>query len=704
MIATAGDPRLTFGQATARDELRWMLAHSRAPKIRSRREFTEQELILPEGPFKGRRFKVSRQPFTGLWLDACDGNLVYQNATQRFRVIVTTGPSQSGKSWIGTVVPVTYHLFEIGETVGFALPDMDMADDKWRKDILPAIERTRYRDLLPARGEGSSGGKVKNMVVFRNGAALKFFSAGGSDKSRAGFACRVLVITEANAFGNSAEASNESSKLEQLLARLRSFGSSSLVYMECTVEIETDVIWSHYVAGTQSRIACPCPHCRAFVSPERTHLVGWQDATSVEDAREKSHFECPACAHLLTEIDRRGMNEQAVLLHRGQSIEPGGKKLRIAGEAPRTPMLGFRWSAFNNLFLTSGDLGADEFSDARAVDEDSAQRKQTQFVWCEPYKPQGDDQRTLDANALLTRMGKWERGVVPADAFSLTAGCDLRKRQLHYFVLASTADGSEHVVDYRWLDVAGDELDAAVAILQALRHWRDTVIMAGFTIEGTKEKWIPDQAWVDARYQGDHKADAAVFEFIRESERERFRPTLGFGAGNFKNEHYRRPKSTSKTVLAVGDGYHLQADPVQRLAVVHLDSDHWKGHVHDRLLTPLYKQDETQLDRAHQIPGSLTLYHTPDRKEHTSLTRHWTAERRRFEYVPGKGEIVTFQRLRKTNHFLDAHALASAAAHYCGVRLAVANTPSPSRVPQATNAASRTMDLPDGRPYFVLDR
>jgi hypothetical protein len=37
------------------------------------------------------------------------------------------------------------------------LPDMDMASDKWREDILPIIERSKYRHQLPQKGSGSKG-------------------------------------------------------------------------------------------------------------------------------------------------------------------------------------------------------------------------------------------------------------------------------------------------------------------------------------------------------------------------------------------------------------------------------------------------------------------------------------------------------------------------------------------------------------------
>ena len=45
-----------------------------------------------------------------------------------------------------------YHLFEIQETVILAVPNLDMVADKWREDLKPLIEVSRYRDLLPRTG------------------------------------------------------------------------------------------------------------------------------------------------------------------------------------------------------------------------------------------------------------------------------------------------------------------------------------------------------------------------------------------------------------------------------------------------------------------------------------------------------------------------------------------------------------------------
>src|SRR5690606_35925468 len=124
-------------------ELSWLLRQARPRPIRSMRQFAEQGGVIPDGPFAGRHFRCSRPPYTGLWFDAVDSG--------RWTRCVATGPTQSGKTLSCFVIPLLYHLFEFGETVICGLPDLGMAADKWRVDILPAIEQSRYRDQLPRR-------------------------------------------------------------------------------------------------------------------------------------------------------------------------------------------------------------------------------------------------------------------------------------------------------------------------------------------------------------------------------------------------------------------------------------------------------------------------------------------------------------------------------------------------------------------------
>jgi hypothetical protein len=103
-------------------DLKWCLAQARPQRLRSMREFAEEEVIIPDGPFAGRRFRCSTQPYIALWFDQVDSG--------HWSRFVATGPTQSGKTLSCFVIPLLYHLFEVGETVICGLPDMDMASDK----------------------------------------------------------------------------------------------------------------------------------------------------------------------------------------------------------------------------------------------------------------------------------------------------------------------------------------------------------------------------------------------------------------------------------------------------------------------------------------------------------------------------------------------------------------------------------------------
>src|SRR4051812_20474185 len=367
-------------------DLRWFLSQAKPRRMRSMRQFAEGEIVIPSGPFEGRRFRCSRQPFTGLWFDAVDSGL--------WSRCVATGPTQSGKTLSCFVIPLLYHLFEQAETVICGLPDMDMAADKWRADILPAIEQSRYRQLLPKHGGGSRGGRVESLQ-FGNGATLKFMSGGGGDKSRAGFTSRVVVITETDGMDQAGATSRESDKITQLEARTRAYGGRKRIYMECTVSTEQGRTWREYQQGTRSRIVLPCPHCNAWVSPEREHLAGWTGAETQAAARAAGAFSCPDCGEFWSADERVESNRQSRLIHGEQSIDAEGS---VQSAPPASDTLGFRWSAVNNLFATAGDLAADEWRSSRAPDEENAEREMRQFVWCLPVVPSKWQETALEAH------------------------------------------------------------------------------------------------------------------------------------------------------------------------------------------------------------------------------------------------------------------------------------------------------------------
>ena len=648
-------------------EFQQFLARARAPRLRRMREFAEQEITIPDGPFSGRRFRCDRQPYTGLWFDAIDSG--------RWNRYVATGPTQSGKTLSCFVIPTLYHLLELGETVLCGLPDMDMAADKWRESLLPVIEQSRYRDLLPRHGGGSRGGKVE-AVQFRHGPTLKFMSGGGGDKSRAGFTSRVLIVTETDGLDQAGGNSREADKLTQLEARTRAYGSRKRVYLECTVSTEKGRTWQEYQQGTCSKIVLPCPKCEEWVTPERANLVGWQGAANLTEARQRAEFQCPACAASWSDVDRATANSKAVLVHRDQELDPDGQ---ITGPAPATDTLGFRWSAVHNLFVKPGDIGADEWKAGRRHDEEQAEKELRQFVWCLPALPAKWNPMALDEEVLLTRTSIWRRGLVPPDTQYLTLGMDLGKYLIHWVLVAWEQDARSHVVDYGRLEVPSRENGVEMGLLLALREFRE-LIETGWPQAGTGlPNRIPDQIWLDAGYQIE-----VVNTFCQESGRG-YMPCVGRGAGQQREQWLQRTTRSGSVVEEVGSGYHISSMPGDGY-LAEIDVDRWKTWVQQRLIGPM------------TAPGAMTFYEARP-AEHMSLVKHLTSEQEVEEFVAGKGLVRRWERIRRQNHWLDALNYASVAAYVCGLRLLAENVVDEPVRPLVVHTEKR----PDGREWIDVD-
>lgn len=673
-------------QRTLLDELRFGMAATVIPRRRSMREFACQELVLPKGPYQGRRFRTERQPWSALLLDQIDSGL--------FNEFDIVGPVQSGKTLSGWVLPICYHLFEIGEAVIAGLPDKDMAGDKWKSDLLPVIKASQYRRFLPSTGGGSRGGKV-DTLYFTNGAELKFMSGHGGDEERSHFTARVVVITETDKMDVAGEASRESDPISQLKGRTRAYGDRRRIYRECSASIARGRIWTGYQAGTASVIVVPCVHCAAWISPGRDDLVGWQEATSEREAHERAHFACPECEHAISEDDRRHCNERARLVHKGQTIDAHGV---VHGPVPPTFNLGFRWSAFNNLFVSAGDVGLDEWKALRSDDEENAKKELNQFVWAVPYDPPEVDLSALDPHGICSRVTNTPRGVIPAGAEFCTVGVDVGQYLCHWELKAWRPGATPHTVDYGTLEVpqaGGFEK----GVLLALRMFRDELVEPGWPVGSASSavRMSPRQVWVDAGWQGRRQEPDFVYQFCAESSPDvaaaRYRPCKGFGANQYAGEHYRAPLKVDDRVRKVGDHWHIarlkREGGAAAVFVAEFSADHWKSWWHSRLRT------------ARGEPGAATLFHVASPHEHLAIARHWTAEIKKEEFKPGVGMILRWHRVNRNNHWLDCSSIACAAASFCGAKLLEQPRP---RSHEATKPRSPLVTRPDGRAWLATER
>jgi phage terminase large subunit GpA-like protein len=631
------------------EEFKWFCKESRAPLRRSLRQFAQEEIIIPTGPYGGKRLTIARQPLAGLYWDEIDSG--------RWNRSFSTGCVQSGKTLVTLVVPTLYHLFELGEDVILGMPDLNMANDKWSRDFEPVIQRTRYKDMMPTEGAGSRGGKVI-AIKFKNGTELRFMSGsstgGGGDKKRAGFTSRVVAVTEVDGFAKVSASSDETDPVSQIEARTKAYDINKMVYGECTLTTETGRTYREIKQGTSSRIVLRCTYCQAWVTPEKEHFVGWEDADTELQAESMGTWHCPACGAKWTEEDRHLSNIHGKLVHRGQEVDERGA---IYGPVPETRTLGFRWSAVNNLLVSARGLSSELWRLKHGLglaedyqSEDAAERYICQYIFAIPYKPAKTETVSLDVDQIMRRARELGRGLVPSGTRSVTVGVDIQKFSMYWLAIAWGEGATGRIIDYGVIPVFTLEWGEEQAIQMALREIQ-VKCEAGWQETGGAA-WRPEQVWIDSGFENE-----AVYKFARPAG-ERYRPMKGWGTSKDpeRGGRYMKPTALSDKIAGIGDAYHFAWQAEWGMYLVHIDADHWKTFIHRRLAQPV------------DGVGALTLC-AGEMNEHKRLALHMTAERQMEEFIPEKGKIVRWIRERKDNHWLDCGYVACAAAHWCGIRL-----------------------------------
>jgi hypothetical protein len=336
-------------------------------------------------------------------------------------------------------------------------------------------------------------------------------------------------------------------------------------------------------------------------------------------------------------------------VHKGQEVDAAGV---VTWPMPKTLTLGFRWSAVNNLFWRQQDIAQRAWRASKGQDEDNEEKEQRQFWWALPYQPPQIDTIPLSEEAIRTRVGVLRRGFLPDDTVCLVVQVDVHRYTNYWMLCAGRKNGSLHMIDWGAHPVLTGKMDEGLAITIALREMRD-IFEAGWPSPTGIGVWVPNQVWIDSRYMTD-----TVFKFCREANRGlsamRYRPTQGFG--QLLKWRYTPPKTKGKTVIFMGDQYHIARISGKRIDVVQINSDYWKTQTHAALM-----QDAA-------APGAITFFNAPPH-EHIKLSKQLTAEKYVEEFVPGKGLVACLKAIRQENHLFDCLYGCKCAAHFCGARV-----------------------------------
>lgn len=673
---------------------------ARGHRLRSRVEFAEQVIVIPQGPHKDERWRRHFQPFAYWVLHLMD--------TLGFRKFRGTGCVQSAKTFTLDIVNMLWHLFERRESVVFGIPQMEMAEQLWVQKIEPVFNMSPWlTQFLPTRGGGSKGGFSEQMR-FTNGTYLTFMGGSGGDNRRSSVTAEVIIKTEVDRYDTPTEKSRETSAPEQMSARSESMGIQAFDYEECTVTDEDARIWSELGESTGTELWKQCVGCRQGVLPGRDNLVGIDDAADVLTAGEEARFCCPHCGLVWEETDRRTMCrwENLIPVHRGQKLVVGDDGVgHVEGEFPRKDMLGIRWNAFDNMFWSTAQIGMDEWRALYSKHPEEMETKREQFAWAKPRKPRITVISALTLRDVYSHGGEVGRGIVPEATKWITRGVDLRGSQLHFVTRAWCSEDRQkwwsRAFDMGVLDVEPETAGVIDAETKHV-HLRDALIKQLCSLRDNKNiyrdakgtAYVVNFTLVDGAWEED-----TVFAFMLDLKA-RGVPGWMLYLGRGQSEppgkgsyvEPRRVDPAKGPVVWNGEGCHIRISNKYNIPFCMGNSDHWKSFVRNG-----YKVSEGE-------NGYLGTFEATTHDEKMLLREYGKqtlAEKLNRRRVPGRGVVdVWTNDADRPNHFGDCDYMSCIGGNILGVHVVTHDRPQPPPAP--TNTTATPITMPDGRAFMQV--
>jgi hypothetical protein len=287
----------------------------------------------------------------------------------------------------------------------------------------------------------------------------------------------------------------------------------------------------------------------------------------------------------------------------------------------------------------------------------------------------------LTAGRVASRVSGLDQGNYHTDTEFVTVGLDVGKYYSHWVKIGWHGNAIGNIVDYGVMETPGmmaatNDKAVMTALVPALAQWRTDI-----TADGKLDFCLIDS--------GDYTE--AVYEFVRQVGGTPFAASKGWDQGRFRLPS----EGPGKRPFIEAYAAH---QPAERLWLYNVNTEHWKQWTQERFVTATF-DDQNQFN-----DGTLSLYASTDRKRHLSFSHHIVAEERRETFVPGRGMIRKWVVLSKNNHYLDAAALACAAAGVLGVRILPKTQTTPVSQQLRQQQPVRRLLNSRGQPFLVTER
>lgn len=380
-------------------------------------------------------------------------------------------------------------------------------------------------------------------------------------------------------------------------------------------------IWRLLQEGTRHHFAWPCPHCGEFFIPMRRHLT-WPKGSTPAQAKRSAFLCCPANGCVIENHAKSEMIAHGVMIAPGQTLADA--------QAEQNEPENSTWSSWTSglcsPFVTWGQR-AESFLKAELSGEEDKIQTIVNAGFGELYTP-GASGDLPEWKAVPAHRLPYQRGEAPLGVLRVVAGVDVQKRSLVYVIRGFGSRGSSWLLDYGYL--LGSTAEPEV--------WHDLTLKMTSPIGGL----IIEKVFIDSGFRPDKVEMGDEHKVYEWAHRNSFiaMPTKG------RDTLGGKPFTVAK----------IEVRPNGKLApysidLVHINTDFFKGLVHSRLKTPL---DE---------PGAFFLF-SQEEDAYEDYGRQLVSEVR----VLGERFKPEWIKRQRDNHFLDAEALAAAAAYMLNVQ------------------------------------
>lgn len=371
-------------------------------------------------------------------------------------------------------------------------------------------------------------------------------------------------------------------------------------------------IWKLWQEGSRHEWAWPCPDCGEYFIP-RFRLLAWPKDSTPQRAKRDARMACPHCGVLIGDESKTEMNARGVYVAPGQSVLKDGS---IEGEEPANDVFSAWVSGLCSPWVSFGQRAQAFLAAVRSGDRTKVQAVlNTGFG--ELYSVTGD---APSWEKVWSLRRPYQLRAVPDGGAVLFMAVDVQKRSLVYTVRAWGPGSTSWLVDRGELH-GETEHDAVWADLARFRDvkYGELGIHACFLDTGYR----PGDKW--------KRPDNQIYQFAR-----RF---IGWAFAT--KSHDKQDKPIKPSVIDISVNGQVMKNG---LTLWHLDSDHFKSWVFQRLEWPAGQ------------PGG---WFVPDDIDE-DYCRQIVSEAR---VTKPSGHFV-WLRVRRANHFLDCEMMQAAAAYH----------------------------------------